>query len=34
MTPEELKVGNWYLIAHVGKKALDKYNGVAQFLGR
>ncbi|MDB6169684.1 MAG: hypothetical protein JWM88_2548 [Verrucomicrobia bacterium] len=33
MTPEDLKVGNWYQIAHVGKKALDKYNGVAQFLG-
>jgi hypothetical protein len=33
MTPEELRVGDWYQIAHVGKKALDKYNGAAQFLG-
>ncbi len=33
MTPEELKVGSWYLISHVGKKALDKYTGAAQFLG-
>jgi len=33
MTTEELKVGNWYRIEHVGNKALDKYSGVAQFLG-
>ncbi len=33
MTADELKVGNWYRIEHVGGKALDAYSGVAQFLG-
>jgi len=33
MNPEDLKVGHWYRIEHLGNKALDKYSGVAQFLG-
>jgi hypothetical protein len=33
MTTAELKVGQWYRIEHAANKALDKYSGVAQYLG-
>lgn len=33
MTNAELKVGHWYRINHVGSNALNKYSGIAQFLG-
>ncbi|MDB6092829.1 MAG: hypothetical protein JWM32_391 [Verrucomicrobia bacterium] len=33
MTIEDLKVGHWYRIQHFGARALDKYSGLAQFVG-
>ena len=33
MTDADLKIGQWYRIQHTSTKALDSYNGLAQFVG-